>query len=65
MQNSFKIDHFLQKIIGKMPGSLSAKNKSETGSSSSRVTLVVKLLRFLTVVGTIKNSRIRISSKYH
>ncbi len=49
MQNSFKIDHFLQKMvsIGKIPGS--GKNKSETGSSSSRVTLVVKLLRFLTV----------------
>ncbi len=38
-----------QVSIGKIPGSLSAKNKSETGSSSSRVTLVVKLLRFLTV----------------
>ncbi len=52
MQNSLKIDHFLQKIIvsiGEISGSLSAKNKSETGSSSSRVTLVVKLLRFLTV----------------
>ncbi len=36
--------------IGKTPGSLSVKNKSETGSSSSRVTLVVKLLRFLTVI---------------
>ncbi len=32
-----------------IPGSLSAKNKSETESSSSRVTLVVKLFRFLTV----------------
>ncbi len=58
MQNSFKIDHFLlfsehlvkrQVSIGKIPGSLSVKNKSETGSSSSRITLVVKLLCFLTV----------------
>ncbi len=38
-----------QVSIGKIPGSLSGKNKSETGSSSSRVTLVIKLLRFLTV----------------
>ncbi len=38
-----------QVSIGKIPGSLSVKNKSETGSSSSRVTQVVKLLRFLTV----------------
>ncbi len=39
-----------QVSIGKIPGPLSGKNKSETGSSSSRVTLVVKLLRFLTVI---------------
>ncbi len=39
-----------QVSIGKIPGLLSTKNKSETGSSSSRVTLVVKLLRFLTVI---------------
>ncbi len=47
MQNSLVKS---QVSIGKIPGSLSRKNKSETGSSSSRVTLVVKLLRFLTVV---------------
>ncbi len=42
--------HGVKVSIGKIPGLLSAKNKSETGSSSSRVTLVVKLLRFLTVI---------------
>ncbi len=39
----------IQVSIGKISCSLSVKNKSETGSSSSRVTLVVKSLRFLTV----------------
>ena len=66
MQNSFKIDQFLQKILvvhftvhnfyqalilkqEKYLANCQQNNKSETGSSSSRVTLVVKLLRFLTV----------------
>ncbi len=47
----------IQVSIGEIPGSLSAKNKSETGSSSSRVTLVVKLLRFLTVFVWTKQRR--------